>query len=133
MIRVCIESPFAGRDGLKDQLLNQEYLHQSMIDSMRRGEAPFASHALYTRVLDDSKPDERRMGMAAGFEWQAVAELVVIYADRGISRGMHEGAQRAVRAGLPVELRHLDGWLDDHPGDLIRQGEVQALADLLDL
>lgn len=50
MILVIIESPYAG-----DVDRNLEYLRAAMRDCLKRGEAPFASHALYTQpgVLDD--------------------------------------------------------------------------------
>ena len=53
-----------------------------------------ASHLLYTQpgILDDTIPDEREVGIAAGLEWAHVAEAMVIYTDRGISPGM----QRAI-------------------------------------
>lgn len=41
---VIIESPFAG-----DVVRNLRYLRACMRDCLRRGEAPYASHALYTQ------------------------------------------------------------------------------------
>ena len=77
---------------------------------MKRGEAPIASHLLYTQpgILDDSDPEQRRLGMEAGFAWNELADATVVYTDLGISAGMREGIFRAVSAGRPVEHRSLE-------------------------
>lgn len=107
MIRVLVESPFAG-----DVARNLAYLRAAMRDCLLRGEAPFASHALYTQagVLDDEIPDERKLGIDAGLLWGEAAEKTVVYADLGISRGMDYGINAALRAGRPIEYRSLPGW-----------------------
>jgi hypothetical protein len=104
MRRVIIESPYAG-----DVALNLAYLRACMADCLRRGEAPFASHALYTQsgVLDDADPAARALGIKAGFAWHAVADLSVVYEDLGISRGMRLGIEAAEERGLSVEFRRL--------------------------
>lgn len=103
---VCVESPFAG-----DVDRNMRYTRAAMADCLRRGEAPYASHALYTQpgVLDDDVPSERAFGMAAGFAWGARADARVVYVDLGISRGMREGIERAEAIGQEVEIRRLGG------------------------
>jgi hypothetical protein len=77
-----------------------------------RGEAPFASHALYTQegVLDDDVPEQRRLGMDAGFEINSRLEATVVYTDLGMSSGMIEGVQRALDDGRIVEYRSLRTW-----------------------
>ena len=104
---VVIESPFAG-----DAERNLRYLHAAMRDCFLRGEAPFASHALYTQegVLRDDDPAERKLGMEAGFLWGNQAERTVVYTDLGISAGMLAGIERANTAFRPVEYRMLPGW-----------------------
>ncbi len=104
MKRVIIESPFAG-----DVETNLRYLRACMADCIRRGEAPFASHGLYTQpgVLRDDVPEERALGIAAGFAWREVAELTVVYADLGMSRGMEAGIADAKAKGRPFEIRML--------------------------
>jgi hypothetical protein len=101
---VILESPYAG-----DVEANLAYARACMADALRRGEAPMVSHALYTQpgVLDDTIPDERRLGIDAGLAWGRVAEATVVYADRGVSRGMREGVARARAEGRPVEVRWL--------------------------
>jgi hypothetical protein len=114
---VVVESPYAG--AVQENL---EYLRACMRDCLRRSEAPYASHGLYTQpgVLDDTKPDERRLGMEAGFAWGDKADLTVVYIDRGLSLGMKEGIKKAMLAGrrvvyrslyLPAEYDHCPEWV----------------------
>lgn len=100
MKRVILESPFAG-----DVEANLAYGRQCVGDAIRRGWAPIASHLLYTQpgVLDDNKPDERRLGIDAGHAWIESADAMVVYFDLGISAGMKVGIARAEAAGLPVD------------------------------
>lgn len=97
---VIIESPYSG-----DVEANTKYARECMLDSLRRGEAPYASHLLYTQVLDDTALDQRHWGMESGFAWGAKADLCAVYTDRGISGGMEEGIRRAVQNGLSIEYR----------------------------
>ncbi len=107
MVRVLVESPYAG-----DVARNLKYLRAAMRDCFKRGEAPFASHALYTQegVLDDDIPDERQHGIRAGLLWGQAAEKTVVYTDLGFSRGMEYGIANAIEADRPIEYRTLPGW-----------------------
>lgn len=102
---VIIESPYAG-----DVEANVEYARRCVRDSLSRGEAPIASHLLYTQpgVLDDDVPSERQWGIDAGLAWRAVAQASVVYTDRGISKGMEYGIAAAEAAGVLVEYRSID-------------------------
>lgn len=102
MKRVIIESPWAG-----DINLHMGYLRRCMRDSLMRGEAPFASHRLYTFCLDDNDPIEREIGIQAGFAWAERADLTAVYTDFDISDGMKEGIEHAIRCGRPIEYREL--------------------------
>jgi hypothetical protein len=104
---VIIESPYAG-----DVEINVEYARRCVRDSLSRGEAPIASHLLYTQpgILDDLIPEERQWGIDAGLAWRSVAQASVVYTDRGITKGMEYGMAAATAAGVPVELRTLPGW-----------------------
>ncbi|HKY87627.1 MAG TPA: hypothetical protein VJL90_12765 [Pseudorhodoplanes sp.] len=104
MRRVALESPYAG-----DVAANEAYARAAMRDCLLRGEAPIASHLLYTQpgVLDDLIPAERMLGINAGLVWGTLAEATVVYTDRGISRGMQYGIERAIDEGRPVEYRTL--------------------------
>jgi hypothetical protein len=97
---VVIESPYAGNTEK-----NVEYARLCLEDSLNRGEAPFASHLLYPQVLDDARPAQRRLGIAAGHEWLRQAHLVAFYIDHGISPGMKEAQILAENLGIPTEMR----------------------------
>lgn len=101
---MILESPYAG-----DIEANVSYARACVRDSLMRGEAPIASHLLYTQtgVLDDNIPSERRLGIEAGLAWRRMAEASVVYTDRGISQGMRYGIEAALKAGIPVEYRRL--------------------------
>jgi hypothetical protein len=61
MRRVVIESPYAGDVGL-----NLLYLRACLADSLSRGEAPYASHAIYTQPGAPRQPSVgHREGIAA--------------------------------------------------------------------
>lgn len=101
---VILESPYAG-----DIAENVTYARACLRDSLLRGEAPIASHLLYTQpgVLCDEVPAERAHGIEAGLAWGRVADATVVYTDRGISRGMRYGIAAAEKAARPVEYRTL--------------------------
>ena len=112
MILTVIESPFGSRtDGTRatpeEVARNVKYLHRCILDSLSRGEAPFASHGLYPGPLNDALPEERKLGMEAGFAWGEVAEKRAFYADYGFTPGMAEGSYRADVLGQPAETRFI--------------------------
>lgn len=104
---VIIESPFAG-----DVEKNTRYARACVRDSLLRGEAPIASHLLYTQegILNDDVPEERQHGIDAGLAWRTVAQASVVYTDLGISKGMEYGIKAAQDARMPVEYRTLPVW-----------------------
>jgi hypothetical protein len=110
---VVLESPYAG-----DVATNVHYARLCMKDCLTKGEAPFASHLLYTQegVLDDTIPAEREWGIKAGFAWRQVAKKTVVYTDLGISRGMQYGIDDALKRGVPVEYRKLPNWEQEGEG-----------------
>ena len=101
---VIVESPYSG-----DVEANVAYARECIRDCLLRGEAPYASHLLYTQpgVLDDTVKDERLLGMKAGMAWGAKASRTVVYIDMGFSSGMIYGIEMAKKAGRPVEYRSL--------------------------
>lgn len=104
MRRVILESPYAG-----DVEQHVAYARRCLRHSLFCGEAPIASHLLYTQpgVLDDEVPDERTLGIEAGLAWGVEAAATVVYVDYGISRGMQFGIGRAELEGRLVELRKI--------------------------
>jgi len=103
---VILESPYAG-----DIDRNTMYARACLRDSLLRGEAPIASHLLYTQtgVLRDDIPDERQRGIDAGLAWKAFADATVVYTDYGITPGMEYGIAVAKKAGVPIEYRIILG------------------------
>jgi hypothetical protein len=110
MRRVIVESPYAGATPEETQR-NVDYLRACLADCLARGEAPFASHALYTQlgILDDTKPEERRKGILAGFAWAEFAQQRVVYVDLGISSGMLQGIEHARKLIQEISYRRLGG------------------------
>lgn len=108
MRRVILESPYAGN--WLQRWLNVRYARRCVRDALQRGEAPIASHLLYTQrgILDDAKPTERQWGIDAGLAWKSVAETSVVYTDRGITKGMRFGIDAAKLAGIPIEYRRIN-------------------------
>ena len=106
---VILESPYAA-DTPEAIAANVDYARRCVRDSLSRGEAPIASHLLYTQpgILRDEVPAERQWGIDAGLAWRGVAESTVVYTDRGISRGMEYGIAAARAAGKPIEHRTID-------------------------
>lgn len=108
MRRIILESPYAGN--WLQRWLNIRYARRCVRDALRRGEAPIASHLLYTQrgILDDAKPVERQCGIDAVLAWMSVAEASVVYRDRGITKGMRLGIEAAKQAGIPIKYRRLN-------------------------
>lgn len=104
MKRVIIESPFAG-----DVKKNIEYARLCIKDSLNRGEAPIASHLLYTQkgILDDNKPEERDLGINAGLSYYDVVDYCIIYIDLGISKGMKKAIKLCEDKKLNIEYRKI--------------------------
>lgn len=102
MRRVILESPYAGE--IEE---NVAYARLCVRDSLARGEAPIASHLLYTQptVLDDDVPTERQWGIDAGLAWLSAADAMVVYTDRGISSGVTAAIAIAERNRCPIEYR----------------------------
>lgn len=106
--RVIIESPYGSPDpAIRER--NKTYARLCLRDSLLRGEAPLASHLLYTQdgVLCDEVPEERNLGIASGLAWSAAAEYVVVYEDYGLSDGMILGIAHHAQNGLRIGYRKI--------------------------
>lgn len=104
---VIVESPYAG-----DIARNTLYARACVRDCLMRGEAPLASHLLYTQqgILRDEIAAERQHGIDAGLAWHRGSDASVVYTDLGISKGMEYGIAAAREMGKDVEFRTLPGW-----------------------
>jgi hypothetical protein len=82
---------------------------------VNHNEAPYASHLLYTQpnILRDEMPNERELGINAGFAWRAKAEETIFYQDLGVSNGMRLGMEDCETKGKPFTLR----WLPEELWD----------------
>lgn len=107
---VFLESPYEG-----NVANNVGYARRCMADCLNRGEYPFASHLLYTQpgILNDEIPDERTLGIESGFKWGKKADRTVVYQDLGISDGMKEGINRAIRDNRTIEYRNIYPIVDE--------------------
>lgn len=113
-MRVIIESPYAG-----DIEANVTYARRCVRDSVLRGEAPIASHLLFTQpgILDDSIPEERTLGIKAGLAWIGVAHYSIFYTDRGWSRGMRGALTKSLNEQRDnIKIRALDNTPTIPPG-----------------
>lgn len=103
---VVLESPYAGRDKR-----NADYLNHAIRDCIARGEAPYASHAYLTNVLDDTVPEERAQGLAAGRSLSAAllagGAKLIAYVDFGVSSGMAASIAMFAEQGHAVEERRI--------------------------
>lgn len=99
---VIIESPYAG-----DIEGNVDYAQRAMLDSIKRGEIPLASHLLYPQVLDDAEPEERALGISIGLAMYRYTPIVAFYIDRGWSNGMRNARNVAEALCLTIEERSL--------------------------
>ena len=103
---VYVASPLSAPDP-DTAALHRAYALAAMDDSLRRMEAPVLPHVMYPLVLDDDDPEGRAAGMEAGMALLDASELVAVYIDRGISRGMRAEIDRANAIGRPVVYRSL--------------------------
>lgn len=112
---VCLESPFkpsaadvaryAGTYS-EAELLRQNliYARLALLNSLMRGEAPLASHLLYTQVWSE-RDDLRDAGIKAGIEMHHRCDMVALYADLGISSGMGLASNNAKLIGVEQTRR----------------------------
>lgn len=107
MSRIILESPYKAKTFI-GRWINKRYARKCMRHSLALGEAPFASHLLYTQVLNDQNAHERKWGIEAGFAWTTAAGKIAVYIDRGISDGMKLGIRRAKACGVTIEYRTIE-------------------------
>lgn len=99
---VAIESPYSG-----DTHRNLKYLDRCILDCLKRGETPYASHKMLTTALDDTTPEERALGMQRGLEMAVTLEVRAFYVDLGWSDGMRSAKKYYEENNIPYETRVL--------------------------
>jgi hypothetical protein len=104
MRRIILESPYAG-----EVERNVQYARACVRDCLKRGEAPIASHLLFTQpgILRDGIAEERALGVSAGLAWIPVADAMAVYVDHGVSPGVRDAMELAKSLGLAVEERKI--------------------------
>ncbi len=102
-MKVFIVSPYSG-----DVEANVVYGKECVAHSIKHGETPFAGHLFYTQVLNDDDPEQRHRGMEMGREWMVGCEVVAVYVDRGMSRGMVADVEYAIDKEMTLSFRRLE-------------------------
>jgi len=104
---IAIESPFAGN--VDTHVL---YAFACARFVMREGHYPYASHIFFTQFLDDTDPDQRRLGMKAGLAWAKRADERWVFTDLcQPTAGMKSGITSAKKAGQAViEIQIGEDW-----------------------
>lgn len=110
---VVVESPYKGETN-EERFRNVYYARLCLHDCIvNHGEAPFASHLLYTQphILRDEVPEERLQGIDAGLCFKRVVEYTVFYTDLDWSTGMkyaksfcEQQEQKYIERKLPDSL-----------------------------
>lgn len=120
---VIVESPFKPSDETvaryrgvysRAELLRQNlvYARLCLLNALGRGEAPLASHLLYTQVWSETD-DLREAGIRAGVELYQRADLSALYVDLGVSAGMKHGQSHATLIGVETTRRLLFATNED--------------------
>lgn len=114
MRRVIVESPYRGASQA-ERLRNISYLKRCLRDCIMRGESPYASHGLLPGALEEDKPEERVLGVDAGYAWWEAADLIVFYADNGWSDGMKIARGRCEFYSKAFMVRYLERADENYP------------------
>jgi DNA-directed RNA polymerase subunit RPC12/RpoP len=112
---VAIESPFSG-----DIEFNLKYLDLCILDCVRRGETPYASHRMLTTALDEKNPREHSLGTSVGMAFNCSLDIRAFYVDLGMSSDMQQARLTYERKGLAFEDRTISSIYGDIPTVLHR-------------
>lgn len=128
---VIIESPFRG-EGYNEaarkaaEWANTVFARACVRDSVLRGEAPIASHLLFTQtgILKDDVPEERVLGIDCGLAWSRVCDYHAFYTDRGWSGGMKYALEHCFKNATLWRIRGLTQApiLPNYSDDFLRRG-----------
>lgn len=103
---VAIESPWAGL-GAGEKA--KKYLRNCIRDSLARNEIPWASHCMlaWTEALYETDEEQRIEGINVNKRMLLRVDLIAVYTDHGVSKGMHEAVRWARMHGKKIENRRL--------------------------
>ena len=116
-----VESPFKtvtieladGTTVTIDEAKNVEYAKACCLWALDQCYSPYASHLFFTQFLDDSIPEQRKLGIAAGITWGHLADVRLVVVDRGFTEGMIYGYEATHRGkSQPVKVIKLGGDWD---------------------
>ena len=99
---IYVSSPLSG-----DVEKNIEYAKAACRMVMDSGHAFFAPHLLYPSFLDDTVPEERKLGMDMGLAALEKCDELWAFGPR-ISAGMAAEIEHAERLGIPVRRMELE-------------------------
>lgn len=101
---VIIESPYASEDTAMMQR-HVNYAKYAFKDSMSRGEAPMAGFILYGQMMNDRQKIDHDIALVVHLSWIPKCDLLVVYADYGISPGMQAAINTAKIKMVKTEYR----------------------------
>lgn len=93
---VYICSPYAG--DIENNIKAAQRYSRFAVDT---GYIPFAPHLLFTQFLDDTDPDERKLGMFFGNAFMSKCSELWVFGDR-ISEGMQTEIKHAKRKNFRI-------------------------------
>lgn len=104
---ILLESPYLHEHPIDGEEYSI-YLSRCLRDSLKRGEAPIATHAMYTRpgVLNLSI-GEATLATLASDDLAELIPITVAYTDYGITEKMDLGLDRAGRWKHTIEYREI--------------------------
>ncbi len=103
---VIIECPYGTEDAsMRDQYAR--YAKKCLQDSLKRGEAPFAGQLFYSSLLNDHVQAEKDVGLVSHMSWIAVADIVAVYTDMGLSTSMQMAINVAIIKNKRIEYRSI--------------------------
>lgn len=104
LVYIC--SPYRAKNDMERDR-NIDYAKKLTRATLMRGECPVTPHLYMTQCLDEDKPEEREIGLAAGTEILEKCDEVFVGAKYGISAGMKAELKAAAEAGIHVRFSEL--------------------------
>jgi hypothetical protein len=94
-------SPYRAKDEAELDR-NIDYAQEITRKALLAGYAPITPHLYLTQCLNESIPEERDIGMAAGLNLMKQCDFVVVGIRYGVSEGMERELQEAERLKLDI-------------------------------
>lgn len=103
---VVIECPYGTEDpSMRDRYAL--YAKKCLQDSLKRSEAPFAGQLFYSSILNYHVQPEKDVGLVSHMSWIAVADLIAVYVDFGLSPSMQMAINVALIKNRRIEYRSI--------------------------